>query len=252
MADAPAALDRIETSTADLTEGAIDAIETTSTTIGEALPGLVQPIIDLAAAHPAWALALGFLVAAGESIVIVGAFVPGIAILLAMGGLVAAGAVDFWSLALWTSLGAVFGDGVSYWIGRRFGPYIRGHRLLASSAPLLRRSEIFFERWGIWAIVIARFTPGIRAFVPVVAGMLHMPRGRFYAANVVSAFIWAPAHIAPVAFAGRLAMEYRPSPMVIGLAVLGLALAAAVAYAWIRRRRPAAEQGRAEWTPPRS
>lgn len=229
-----------------LTQETVGAIETTSEAIGEALPDLVQPIIDLAAAHPAWALALGFLVAAGESIVIVGAFVPGIAILIAMGGLVAAGAVDFWSLALWTSLGAVFGDGVSYWIGRRFGPGIRGHRLFASYEPLLLRSETFFARWGVWAIVIARFTPGIRAFVPVVAGMLHMPRGRFYVANVVSAFIWAPAHIAPVAFAGRLAMDVKLSPMAIGMIVLGVVLAAAAAYGFVRWRRGAAQRARLE------
>jgi membrane protein DedA with SNARE-associated domain len=59
------------------------------------------------------------------------------------------------------------------------------------------RSEAFINRYGVTSVFLARFTAVVRAFVPLVAGILGMPPRQFYAANVLSALAWAPAHVFP-------------------------------------------------------
>jgi membrane protein DedA with SNARE-associated domain len=59
------------------------------------------------------------------------------------------------------------------------------------------RSEAFINRYGVISVFLARFTAVVRAFVPLVAGILGMPPRQFYAANVLSALAWAPAYVFP-------------------------------------------------------
>ena len=68
---------------------------------------------------------------------------------------------------------------------------------------LIARSEAFVARHGDKSVFLARFTPGVRAFIPLLAGMLGMSAGRFYAANVVSALVWAPSNVLPGVIVGE-------------------------------------------------
>ncbi|WP_165455721.1 bifunctional DedA family/phosphatase PAP2 family protein [Paracoccus subflavus] len=116
-------------------------------------------------------------------------------------------AVGLGHLALWpvlaaATLGAIAGDGLSFWIGNRWRDGILTVWPLRSHPDLIARSNSFFARHGGKSILIARFTPGVRAIVPVMAGVSGMSPARFFTANVVSALIWAPAHILPGAAAG--------------------------------------------------
>lgn len=70
------------------------------------------------------------------------------------------------------------------------------------AAEILPIGEAFFTKYGWTGIAIARFLPGVRAIVPVVAGTSGMKPVPFYAANIASAIVWAPAHLLPAAFAG--------------------------------------------------
>jgi VTT domain len=99
-------------------------------------------------------------------------------------------------------LGAVFGDGLSFWLGHKYHREILARWPLNRYPALIARSETFFDSHGGKSIFLARFTPGVRAFVPLVAGMLRMPSRRFYAANIFSALVWAPSHILPGVFIG--------------------------------------------------
>jgi len=111
---------------------------------------------------------------------------------IAAGTLVKSGPLPFLPVMVGSILGAVFGDSISYWIGRRFGggiarlwPFSRNPKLLPSGIQ-------FFERYGGTSVFIGRFFGPIRAVIPLAAGIMHMPRGRFWVANIVSALVWAP------------------------------------------------------------
>lgn len=147
--------------------------------------------------HPQLTYIAVLLLALSESIPVIGAVVPGTAIIIAISALVPSGAVTLWPLLAAAIGGAILGDGLSYWLGHRYHREVLEIRPLKRYATFLERSERFFARHGGKSVFLARFTPGVRAFIPLMAGILKMPPGRFYTANVLSALAWAPAHILP-------------------------------------------------------
>jgi len=147
--------------------------------------------------HPQHAGWVVFLVALCESLAVVGVVVPGVVILLGAGALVGSGVLDFWSLCAWAVTGAVIGDGVSYHLGRHFHRLTERFRWFRLHPEQLRQGRDFFRKWGVLAVALGRFFGPLRAIVPLVAGLLNMPAGRFYAANILSALLWAPAYLAP-------------------------------------------------------
>lgn len=159
-------------------------------------------ITDLVAAHPYLSYGVVLLLAMSESLPVIGAFIPGTAAILAVSALVPSGIVKLWPLLAAATIGAIIGDGVSFWLGHHYYREILERWPLNRHRDLVARSEEFFARHGDKSIFIARFTPGVRAFVPMVAGILRVPVYRFYAANILSALIWAPSHIVPAVFVG--------------------------------------------------
>lgn len=130
----------------------------------------------------------------------VGAFVPFITgdSLVFAAGLVAAGStattggpeVNIWIMAFGVGVAAWLGDQVGYTLGRHYGrPYLdrRKGEWLKSA---IQKSERFYDAWGWWAVVIARFMPWARVFVPPIAGIAHMNYYKFFSANLVGAVAW--------------------------------------------------------------
>lgn len=190
----------------------------------------LQAIVVFLEQNLALAVIVTFLAAASESLVVIGAFIPGTALILALGAAAGLGYLPLWPLVIAAIIGAILGDGLSYWIG-----HSQRHRITAiwpfSSHPeILRIGEAFFTKYGWTGIAIARFLPGVRAIVPVVAGTSGMRPLPFYAANIGSALVWAPAHLLPAAFAGfGLGFINQINPqteveLVIGGLVLALGL----------------------------
>ena len=157
---------------------------------------------DYIASHPHLAYAAIFLLALSESVPVIGAVVPGTAIIVGLAALVPSGMLTLWPMLIAASLGAIVGDGLSFWLGHRYHREILLRWPLNRYPELIARSEAFFQRHGGKSVFLARFTPGVRAFVPLVAGMVRMPARRFYYANIVSAFVWAPSHILPGVLVG--------------------------------------------------
>lgn len=176
----------------------------------------------LVSAHPYFAYATVLLLALSESIPVIGVVVPGTATILAISALVPSGVVTLWPLLVSATAGAIIGDGVSFWLGHRYHREILGRWPLNRYPDLLTRSETFFARHGDKSVFIARFTPGVRAFIPLIAGMLKMSVSRFYIANILSALVWAPSHILPAVFVGAAFSLFGPAakPLAILLAVL--------------------------------
>lgn len=162
----------------------------------------IQALTDFITVNPGWSSLFVFLIAMSESIVVVGALVPGTAILVAVSAVVGMGHLPLWPILLSAAAGAIAGDGVSYWLGHHYKAHIRAMWPFAKRQDLLAAGERYFQKYGTFSIAIARFLPGVRAIVPVVAGTAGMSPVRFYVANIASALIWAPAHILPGAAIG--------------------------------------------------
>lgn len=157
----------------------------------------LQGLIDFVAANPHLAYTLCFLAAMLESAPVVGLFIPGSTIIVALSALVPGGTVGFWPLTVSAILGAILGDSLAFGIGRRYGRAVLARPPLARYPQLAERCEAFFAGHGGKSVFIGRFVPAIRAFVPLFAGILGLKLGRFLLSDVLSALIWAPAHVLP-------------------------------------------------------
>jgi membrane protein DedA with SNARE-associated domain/membrane-associated phospholipid phosphatase len=166
------------------------------------MEGWLQALIDFVSGHPHWAGALVFVTAMAESIAVIGMVIPGSAILIAIGAVVGLGDLPLWPILVWAVLGAVAGDGLSYWLGHHYNERIRTLPVLRTRPELFDRGEAFFARHGALSVAIGRFVPGVRAVIPLVAGIAGMRPVPFYVVNVLSAVVWAPAHILPGAGVG--------------------------------------------------
>ncbi len=174
------------------------------------------------AAHPHLAYVAVLLLALSESIPVAGVVVPGSGVILAISTLVPSGAVTLWPMLAAAVAGAVIGDGLSFWVGHHYQRAMLGFPPLRRYPALIARSEAFFARHGDKSVFLARFTPGVRAFVPLLAGILQMPPLRFYAANLLSALLWAPAHILPGVLVGASFAVFGPAakPLAILLVLI--------------------------------
>jgi membrane protein DedA with SNARE-associated domain len=153
---------------------------------------LVQPTLDFIAANAHWAAAIMFITAFGESFAFVSLLFPGTSLLIAAGALMAAGTLPYGPVIVGAVVGAVLGDTVSYWLGRRYGGGIARIWPFSRNPELLPGGIAFFERHGGKSVFIGRFFGPVRAVIPLAAGIMRMPPGAFWFANVTSAIVWAP------------------------------------------------------------
>jgi membrane-associated protein len=126
-----------------------------------------------------------------ETGLLFGFFLPGDSLLFSA-GLVAAARTDIniVILVLLVFLAAFIGDQVGYVLGRKIGrPYFQ-RRNSKRMQKMLAKSERFYEKYGWWSVVIARYIPWIRTFVPPIAGTVKMNYYKFLTANALGAFLW--------------------------------------------------------------
>ncbi len=148
----------------------------------------LQAFVD---AYGAWVYALLFLIIFVETGLVVMPFLPGDSLLLVVGAMAGAGLMHYPLVMALLVLAAVAGDQVNYSIGRRFGPRVFGWE---SSRWFNRRAfdqaHAFYERHGGITLVLARFMPFVRTFVPFVAGVAEMSRSKFTLYNVTGGLLW--------------------------------------------------------------
>ena len=157
----------------------------------------LSSLMDWIQAHPHWAGLFVLVVAALESFLVVGLFVPGTVVMFGIGAMIAAGSMELFPTLLWAAVGAVIGDGTSYFIGRFYHQRLRVLWPFRKYPQMISRGVEFFHSHGGKSIVLARFVGPVRPLVPAVAGMLNMPVDRFFLVNILSALLWAPAYILP-------------------------------------------------------
>ena len=143
------------------------------------------------AQHGAWVYALLFVIVFCETGLVVTPFLPGDSLLFVVGTLAAAGGMDIKLVMALLIAAALCGDNVNYWIGRWAGPKVfRQEDSRWFNRKHLERTHAFYERHGGQAIILARFVPIVRTYVPFVAGIGTMPYLRFLSFSVVGALAW--------------------------------------------------------------
>jgi membrane-associated protein len=153
-------------------------------------------LLELVTTYGLWVYGILFAIVFAETGFVVTPFLPGDSLLFAAGALGATGALSTPVILALMAAAAFTGNAVNYSIGRAVGPRVfaassgsgRFHRLL--NRDHLRRAHAFFEQYGGKAIVLARFVPIVRTFVPFVAGAAQMTSGSFVFYNVIGATAW--------------------------------------------------------------
>jgi membrane-associated protein len=164
------------------------------------------------------------LVFAGTGLLI-GAFIPFLTgdSLVFAAGLVAASTagVDIWVMAIGVGIAAWLGDQVAYTLGRHFGrPYLskRNGKWVRLG---IEKSDAFYLKWGWWAVVIGRFMPWARVFVPVIAGISKMNYYKFFSANAVGAVAWGIGLTVTGYFAASIPAVKNASYLIALVFILG-------------------------------
>lgn len=115
---------------------------------------------------------------------------PGDSLIFAAGLLHISLGLNMWVLILVVLVAAFAGAQVGYWIGHRFGPGLFKPDARILKTKYLKQAQDFFAKYGGRSLVIGRFVPFVRTFVPLAAGAAQFPYGRFTFFNTVGAVIW--------------------------------------------------------------
>ena len=142
-------------------------------------------------AYGGWVYALLFLIIFVETGLVVMPFLPGDSLLFVVGALAGAGLMNYPLVMVLLVVAAVAGDQLNYSIGRYFGPKVFGwEKSRWFNRHAFDQAHGFYERYGGITLVLARFMPFLRTFVPFVAGVAEMSRPKFSFYNVAGALLW--------------------------------------------------------------
>ncbi|MDX2117679.1 MAG: VTT domain-containing protein [Planctomycetota bacterium] len=173
------------------------------------LPGFLDQFIQ---AHGSGVYALLFAIIFAETGLVIMPFLPGDSLLFTVGAIAARGSMNVWLIAATLIVAGVLGDAVNYHIGKYIGPRIFKSRPGEGSSWFeralnrehLNRAHSFFEKYGGKAVVLGRFVPIVRTFVPFVAGAGAMNYGRFFVYNVFGGVLWVGVCIGAGWFFGNI------------------------------------------------
>jgi membrane-associated protein len=190
---------------------------------------LDKHLAELVANYGPWVYAILFFIVFAETGLVVTPFLPGDSLLFAAGALAGTGVLNVYVTLLLLFIAAVLGDAVNYAVGRFIGARVferdggagRMDRLI--NKDYVDRAHAFFERYGGKAVVIARFVPIIRTFVPFVAGAVAMTYPKFAFYNVSGGLLWVAVCVGGgYAFGNVPIVQRNFSLVVIGIIVVSV------------------------------
>jgi membrane-associated protein len=210
------------------------------TTLLYSLLALDQTLAQIAGQYGHWLYLLLFVIIFAETGLVVMPFLPGDSILFISGTVVATAGLNIHVLVALLIVAAVLGDTVNYSVGHYIGPRVfdkPDSRWFKQEH--LRRTQVFYDRYGGVTIIIGRFVPIIRTFAPFLAGVAGMSYRRFLSYNVVGGIAW----ISSLVYAGYLFgnipwVKTNLSFIVVAIVVVSL-IPAASTYLSERRSRKA-------------
>jgi membrane-associated protein len=209
---------------------------------------LDRHLAELVTEYGPWVYGILFLIIFAETGLVVTPFLPGDSLLFAVGALGAVGALDAPLAAVLLILAAIAGDATNYAIGRYVGPRVFRstgggtwvERVL--NREHLARAHHFFERYGGKAVVLGRFVPIVRTFVPFVAGAGSMTYPKFALYNVVGALAWVGICLGGGYVFGNVPIV-RDNFTLVALGIVAVSLLPMVFEVLLARRRARAAAG---------
>jgi membrane protein DedA with SNARE-associated domain len=186
-----------------------------------------------------WTYLFLFVIAALDAVI---PLVPSETSVILAGVLASQGDLVLIFVILFAGAGAIAGDNLSYWIGRKLG-----HRVVDRFFKGERRKQVDWahrqvEERGGYLIIIGRFIPGGRTAVTLSCGMLEMRWRRFFAFDVVAGFVWA-TYAAMLGYVGGTTFKDEPLKGFLLAFVVALGIAGVIeAFRWYRRRRVVADR----------
>ena len=197
---------------------------------------------------PGWTVAVVFLGPALESSAFLGFVFPGELAVLLGGVLAYQGRVQLPAVIAAAVLGAIVGDTIGYWVGRRWGHQIL--RGIGSRIPFLKhridehleRARAFLKRRGGMAVLVGRFTTALRVMVPGLAGMADMHYPTFFVFNALGGALWGTAFVLLGYFAGATWQRAAGYATEGGLALLALVILGLVLFRALRNVQEGGER----------
>jgi membrane protein DedA with SNARE-associated domain len=184
-----------------------------------------QELLNWLNVHPGWGAGVVLLVAFLESLMLVGILLPGIVILFGVGTLIGLGVLELVPVWIAASVGAFFGDSLSYLLGRRFRSHLLDVWPFSRYPGLMERGTAFFRAHGAKSVVAGRFIGPLRPIIPSVAGMMGMKPPHFLSVDIPACVTWAPAFLIPGMLFGaslEVASEYTGRLTVLLIILLAI------------------------------
>lgn len=160
-------------------------------TLRDNLSGYSDSALKWVKNHPEWTLPAIFVLAFGESIAFVSLVLPFWAMLVTLGPVLTGSGYNFAYVLGAASVGAAIGDWVSYTLGYYFHDRMTRMYPFSKHPGIMEKGHAFFDKYGAWAIIAARFSGPLRATIPIIAGAVKMNWITFQIANFGSAILWA-------------------------------------------------------------
>jgi membrane-associated protein len=192
-----------------------------------------------------WVYALLFLIIFTETGVVVMPFLPGDSLLFVVGAMCGAGLMNLPLAMFLLVMAAILGDQVNYSVGRWVGPRVwqwPNSRFFNRRA--FEQAHAFYERYGGITVILARFMPFVRTFVPFVAGVSEMTRSKFTFYNVAGALIWVISLTLAGYLFGNLPWVQENLSLIIWALIIGPGLLALYG-AWKAKRNADREAAKA-------
>jgi membrane protein DedA with SNARE-associated domain len=196
------------------------------------MENVVQLTLAFISSNSGWAFPVMFITSFGESFAFLSLLLPGTSVLILAGTLMSTGSLPYWPVLAGAVTGAVLGDTVSFWLGDRYGSKIARIWPFTRNPNLLSNGTRFFARHGGKSVFIGRFFGPLRAVIPLVAGIMHMSRRRFWFANIASAIVWAPMLLFAGDAVGDIGDRLIGSANTVLLVFAGLTLLGIVGVIW--------------------
>ncbi len=193
---------------------------------------------ELLAVYGTWTYGILFAIIFSETGLVVTPFLPGDSLLFAAGALAATQSFDVHTLFFLLTTAAIVGNMTNYSLGHYFGPRTaERHRSKFINPEYLARAHQFFERHGGKTIILARFLPILRTFVPFVAGMSSMSYGKFTVYNIIAGACWVGSFIYGGFYFGNLpSVRSHFSLVIIAIIIISM-MPAVVTYLRHRNSR---------------
>jgi len=193
-------------------------------------------LLNLVHTYGAWAYAILFAIIFSETGFVVTPFLPGDSLLFVAGAIAAGGALDVHVLFPLLALAAILGNTLNFELGRWIGPRLfRQGRSRWLDPRHVETAHAFYERHGGKAVLISRFLPIVRTYVPFVAGMAAMRARTYTAYNVAGGFLWVGSLLYAGYFFGNIPwIKGNLTAIIVGIVVVSLL---PLLFAYLKNRR---------------